>query len=282
MTSKRTLRLAVEYDGAAFHGWQTQRTVRSVQGEIEEALQFVLQHPVRLAAAGRTDAGCHALAQVASFKTPSPLPAANLLGAVNGLTGSDICVHALEEAAPSFHARWSARWRDYSYVLGRNPSALLRDRVYVPSPWPDPERLAAAAALVVGTKDFIGLCNRSTDNRRPVCAVHRVAWEEWSGGLVFRIRADHFLYKMVRTLVGTCVEIGRGRWGVDRMEEILKTGDRRLAAPPAPSGGLYFTGVGYEPEWEPAAAPLATPWWGATRPLALFEDTTSCASSKNR
>lgn len=269
--AKRTLRLVVEYDGVNFHGWQKQRTVRTVQGELEEALQFVLQHPVRLFCAGRTDAGCHALSQVASFQTTKSLPAENLLNALNSLTGRDMRIHALEEAPSWFHARWSARWRDYSYVLVRRPSALLRHRAYHPTLWPRLEPMIEASSLLLGKKDFTGLSNRSPDNKQPVCIVLRLGWWEWSGGVIFRIRASHFLYRMVRTIVGTCVEIGRERWGVPRMEDILRTRDRRLAGPPAPAEGLYFTGVGYEPLWEASAAPAVEPWWGEARRLAGFQ-----------
>lgn len=271
MGGRRTLRLVVEYDGVNFHGWQKQKSVRTVQGELEEALQFVLQHPIRVFSAGRTDAGCHALAQVASFYTSRPLPAENLKSAINSLTGRDMRIHALEEAPSWFHARWSARWRDYSYVLTRRPSALLRHRAYHPTLWPRLEPMLEVTSQLLGKKDFTGLCNRSPDNRQPVCTVFRLGWFEWSGGLIFRIRASHFLYRMVRTIVGTCVEIGRDRWGVHRMEDILRTRDRRLAGPPAPADGLYFTGVGYEPLWEPSAEPAVKPWWGETGELLRLE-----------
>jgi tRNA pseudouridine38-40 synthase len=267
LSRRRVLRLVVEYDGTHFFGWQKQRTVRTVQGELEEALQFVLQHPVSLVAAGRTDAGVHALAQVASFRTSKPIPEANLLAASNSLTGRDLRVHALEEAPERFHARWSARWRHYTYVLARRPSALLRHRAHCPEVWPRLEPMVEACRLLVGRRDMSGLSNRSPDNRQPVCLVHEVGWGEWAGGLVFHIRADHFLYRMVRTIVGTCLEIGRARWGPERMREILESRDRRLAGPPAPPDGLYFTGVGYDPPWEAAARPAIVPWWGEPRNL---------------
>ncbi|MBU1702427.1 MAG: tRNA pseudouridine synthase A [Candidatus Eisenbacteria bacterium] len=266
----RTLRLVVEFDGANFHGWQMQKDLRTVQGEMTAALQFVLQHPVHLVAAGRTDAGCHALAHAASFKTARPLPAGNLLGAVNSLTGADIRVHALEEAPERFNARWSAGWRDYTYLLMRGPSALLRHRAYHPVVWPQMGPMIEAASLLTGDKNCIGLSNKSADNRQPICRILQAGWGEWSGGLIFRIRANHFLYRMVRTVVGTCLEIGRGRWGSDRMAELLSGGDRRLAGPPVPADGLYFTGVGYNPLWDVAASPPVTPWWGETRMLEMF------------
>ncbi|MBD3336834.1 MAG: tRNA pseudouridine(38-40) synthase TruA [Candidatus Eisenbacteria bacterium] len=270
--TRRTLRMVVEFDGVNFHGWQRQSGVRTVQGDIESTLQFVLQHRVRLTGVGRTDSGCHALAHAASFHTSRPLPATQLKAALNSLLGRDIRVHALEDAPPGFNARWSARWRDYSYALVREPSALLRNRAHRPFVWPKLEALAAAIRPLTGEIDAGGLANRSPDNKQPLCRILRIGWQEWSGGLIFRIRADHFLYRMVRTIVGTCLEIGQERWPPDRIMEILDTGDRRLAGPPAPPDGLYFSGAGYEPLWPAAAGPPVTPWWGATRDLSFVDD----------
>lgn len=242
---ERTIRLTLEYVGTRFHGWQRQVRLRTVQGELEDALGTVLRHPVSLAAAGRTDAGVHALGQVASFRTASDLPPERIRRGANALTGSDLVVTAADEADVDFHARFSARARHYAYVILERPSALWADRAFCPRRFPDLEAMSEAAGHLAGDHDFAEFSCRGDEETSTRSVVHYAHWQPWARGIVFRIGAVRFLYRMVRCLVGASLEIGWGRADPARFRA-------RLADPQgrgrnvAPAAGLYFCAADYE------------------------------------
>ena len=243
----RNYRLLVSYEGSAFHGWQFQPGLPTVQGEIERALFAITGQAVRVAGAGRTDAGVHALGQVASFRVATRVPEERLRPALNKHLPRSIHIRAAGEAPAAFAARYSATWRRYRYLLAREQSPFLRGRAWVPRSWPDAALMRAAVAVLPGEHEFGAF---TTQPEGPYgCLVHEARWEEWEGGLAFVIRSDRFLYQMVRVILGTCVEIGRGRMAPDAMGEILASGNRRQAGPLAPAAGLYFLDVGYDPPW---------------------------------
>lgn len=248
-----TYRLLLEYDGAAYHGWQTQSQVATVQGALDRALTLLLREEVRSVGAGRTDRGVHARGQVASFRSSSGIRPERAIAGITGICGASLRARRFEEAPPAFHARHSAIWREYSYRILLEPSSYHRDRAWWAPSLPGLGRLRACAAAILGTHDFSAFANQSPDPVDPVCNVLRADWGVWEGGLLFTIRADHFLYKMVRTTVGTMVREARPDGeGAQGMQRVLATRNRALAAPPSPAHGLCLEGVGYDPPWPTA------------------------------
>jgi tRNA pseudouridine38-40 synthase len=254
----RTIRLTLEYDGTRFHGWQRQPGLRTVQGEIEAALKVLLRESVSLHGAGRTDAGVHALAQVASFRCTSGLPVERVRRGLEALTGDDLAVLEAADAEPDFDARHSARARHYLYLLLERRSALWEGRATLQRGPLDLVRLNTAASHLVGEHDFAAFSCHTPDERGTQTRVLYGVWQTWSRGLAFRVGAVRFLHKMVRCIVGRSLEVGRGRVPPDAFGELLiRPGDR--GQPVAPAAGLYLASIDYRdaPAWGPDCLP---PW----------------------
>jgi tRNA pseudouridine38-40 synthase len=241
-------RLDIVYEGTAFHGWARQPRLRTVQGVLEEALAKVLPQPVRLSVAGRTDAGVHAFAQVASFACAQhDLSAALLRRSLNALLPPDVAVALVSPASEGFVAR-GARSRTYRYRLIVPPVRPVADRFYV---WSlggtlDAEALQEAATLLLGKRDFAALTPSARLYRSCVRTVAVAEWrpvgaDEW----VFEIRADSFLHNMVRVAVGSMVDLARGRMSPAQFEEGLASGQRRQMGQTAPARGLALVAVEY-------------------------------------
>ena len=255
----RNIKLTVEYDGTRFCGWQKQPDQRTVQGDLEQALATVVRHPVTLFAAGRTDSGVHALGQVVNFRTTSELGLERIVRGANALTGTDIAVTEAAEAGPDFHARHSARGRHYVYFLMRGPSALWAGRAVRPRRFPEIEPMNRAAAHLVGEHDFAAFSCRTPDEEGTRSHVFYAGWEPWERGLAFRIGAVRFLYRMVRCIVGRCLEIGGGGEDPDTFAAALRSPERR-GERVAPASGLYLVSVDYAegpqaPAWGPDCLP---------------------------
>jgi tRNA pseudouridine38-40 synthase len=240
-----TYRLTLEYDGADFHGWQVQPRLRTVQGELADALARVLGEPVTLTGAGRTDAGVHAFGQVASFSTDVDVPLRRLRRALNGLTGRDLIVREVAPADAGFDARRSATGRVYRYRLGHAPTALDRHRVWVPGYDLDLDAMRAATAQLVGPHDFMSFAASRDASPHKRCEVRRAVFVEEEAGVRLEIEADRFLHHMVRNIVGTLVDVGRGRLETTSIAEILAARDRRVAGPTAPAHALTLWQVRY-------------------------------------
>lgn len=245
--STGSFRLDLEYDGSRFSGWARQPGLRTVQGELEAALETVLREPVGLTVAGRTDAGVHALGQVASFQTGAEVPE-DLARRLNGLVPDDVAVSAAGPAADGFDARADATSRSYRYRLlaRRSPSPFERGRALW---WPhrvDRAALDACAAALPGTHDFTAFTPTQTDHVRFERDVHGAAWEaEPNDVLAFRISADAFMRNMVRVLVGTMLEVASGRRSPEDFAALLSGAPRTAAGETAPPQGLYLESVGY-------------------------------------
>ena len=242
----QNIKLIIEYDGSDFAGWQIQANGPSIQGELEKALGEILQEPVSTVAAGRTDAGVHARGQVASFKTSKSITSDLLRRGVNGLLPPQIVVLSAEQVPDSFHARYSAKARIYRYHLGLRRTALHRNQSwYVGGYNIREDLLQQCAELLLHEHDFSSFCkvDASTDHFR--CMVDRASWQRIHTELVFDIRANRFLYGMVRALVGTMVEVARGHRQFAEFQEILEAKDRARAGASAPARGLFLEGVIY-------------------------------------
>jgi len=245
--STGTHRLDIEYDGSRFSGWARQPGLRTVQGELEAALETVLREPVELTVAGRTDAGVHARGQVASFQTDAEVPA-DLARRLNGLAPDDLAVSAAGPVPDGFDARGDAVSRSYRYRLltRRAPSPLERGRALW---WPhrvDRGALDACAAALSGTHDFTAFTPTQTDHVRFEREILAADWETEPGDiLAFRISADSFMRSMVRVLVGTMLEVASGRRTPEDFASLLEGAPRTAAGDTAPPHGLYLESVGY-------------------------------------
>ena len=257
--SARTIRLDLEYDGTDFVGWQIQARGRTVQGELARALRGLLREPVTPVGSGRTDAGTHALGQVAHFRTGAGLPPERICRALNSLLPPDISVRSAAEAPDGFHARYSALSKRYLYRIATRKTAVERRWVWTLQRSLDFDLMAAAAASLAGTHDFRSFCNQHPVPDSFSCTVLDCGWERRGHEMRFEIEANRFLRHMVRIIVGTLVEIGLGKRAPDLSAALRGNVEdgfgrrevRGLAGPTAPAMGLCLLAVNY-PEETPA------------------------------
>lgn len=241
------LRLVIEYDGTDFCGWQIQAGGRTVQATIEGALETLFGHPVRVAAAGRTDAGVHAAAQVVCFKAGKVIEAGTVLRALNALTPRDISVSAADVVPESFDPRRSARSRVYVYRIWNRavPSPFWRRYAWhIPRPL-GLDEMADGAARLIGEHDFSAFRAAGCDAATSVRRVTVSAMARDGDLLCYRIEATAFLRHMVRNIVGTLVEVGQGRRAPAEIQTVLEGRDRARAGMTAPAHGLCLTEVKY-------------------------------------
>ena len=246
----RRARLVVAYDGSWFHGFAANDGVTTVQGVLEEAIGRVLRVPVSLVGAGRTDAGVHARAQVVSLDVPADgLDLERLKRSVNELCGPAVAVRSADLAPDDFHARFSAAWRHYRYTIWNDPAP---DPFWAGRAWHvghplDLDVLRLACDPLIGEHDFSSFCKRPRGNDASM--VRRVTQAGWrapgDGRLLFDIRATAFCHSMVRSLVGTLVDVGRGKLRAGDVNAILRARSRSFAGPVAPAHGLCLWEVGY-------------------------------------
>ena len=243
----RTLKLILEYDGTDFSGWQIQPGRRTVQGELERTLAKLMGEKVAVIGSGRTDAGVHARGQVASFQTASQRSPEVILRALNAGGDRDIAVREVVDLGEDseFHARFSAKSRIYEYRIIQGRSPLRRRYAWEVTYSLDLARMKQAAKCLVGKRDFTSFSSARAEAKTRICIVKNAGWHEEREGLVFRIEADRFLQAMVRSLVGTMVDIGRGRFKPNEMRRILMARDRSLAGKTAPAHGLCLVQVNY-------------------------------------
>src|SRR5262249_32683980 len=254
----RYFKLTIAYDGTDFHGWQIQSDKPTIQGEIVSILAKITQERSALHGAGRTDAGVHALGQVGSFRTQSPLSAAEFQRALNALLPPTIRIMQAEEVGPDFNARWSARGKTYRYRLYRGricPPMLWRYVLHYPYPL-DEDAMRDAATRFVGVHDFASFAastgseeddkERATEREIYSTELVRSADNE---ELVFTVRGRSFLRYMVRRMVGTLLDVGRGRFQPELIEKLYELRDRSKSGPTVPPEGLCMVKVELEEAW---------------------------------
>jgi tRNA pseudouridine38-40 synthase len=245
-------RATVEYDGTDFLGFQIQARGRTVQGELEKAIERVSQKRVRVLGAGRTDAGVHASGQVIAFDVSWRHTEQVLCRALNAVLPEDIAIRHLTTTYPAFHPRFDARWRQYRYIILNQPvrSPLWARNAYHIAESLDVEAMGEASQALVGSCDFAAF-GKPTQGASTVRHVMRAEWfvecpRDIEGKLlVFEIRANAFLYRMVRNIVGTLVRVGRGEFSPDEVVSFLEAKDRASTGPPAPPYGLCLVKVAY-------------------------------------
>ena len=239
----RNFKLTIEYDGTDFHGWQVQPQARTVQGEIIKVAKELSRGEMRVVGAGRTDAGVHAVGQVASVTLETGLKDEVLLRAFNAKLPEDIYIKELKEVPLEFNARFDARSRTYHYLFLLRKTALWRNRFYQVTFELDIPAMKKALWELLGERDFSSFASSEEASKNRRCYVMRAELIESAPILTLSITADHFLHKMVRTIAGTLIEIGRGR-KLD-MAGVVASRDRSLAGPTLPPHALYLIRVDY-------------------------------------
>jgi tRNA pseudouridine38-40 synthase len=249
----RNLKLTLAYDGTDFSGWQVQPDLETLQGTLASVIRRLTGENVLPQGSGRTDAGVHALAQVASFVTASPIPVENFQKALNDLLPAAIRVLEVSEVAGDFHARKSARAKTYRYRIFRGPVCLpFRARYVWHFPYPlDEDAMSRAARAVVGEHDFTSFAAVDPEKGEDEGEVSNVrtifssAWERQGDELIYSVRGSGFLHHMVRNLVGTFLLVGKGTLQVEDIRRILEAHDRSAAGATAPASGLFLVSVEY-------------------------------------
>lgn len=245
----RNLKLILTYDGTRYKGWQRlSGEENTIQGKLEAALSRILGEPVDVSGSGRTDAGAHALGQVASFHCESGMSCPALLEALRKYLPEDIGVLSCEEAAPRFHARLNATGKTYLYRVWNSPEPCVFDRRYVyrmeePLDLPAMER---AASMVLGTHDFLSFCSNKHFKKSSVRTIYSLTIRREGPEVRFMVAGDGFLYNMVRILVGTLLEVGTGRRDPEEILRILAARNREAAGYTVPAAGLFLTEVTYQ------------------------------------
>jgi tRNA pseudouridine38-40 synthase len=241
----RRLALVVAYEGSGFHGWQRQPGLRTAAGELEAALAGLLGEEVRVTGAGRTDRGVHARGQVCSFSTTRELPLPAFAPGLGRRLPGDLRVRSAHVMGDAFDARRSATARRYAYRLRREDDVLFAHMSARPRERWAPDAWHRAVQPLVGTHDFTSFESAGSPRESKVCRVIRASWSSWEGGVALDIVADHFLYHMVRNIVGTALAAGRKPDPAGHVRAVLAARDRAAAGACAPPGGLILEQVFY-------------------------------------
>lgn len=243
-------KITLSYNGADFRGWQVQPSAPTVQGTLEKALATLLKAEIGVVGAGRTDTGVNAVGYVAHFDAAEVLDCALICYKLNAILPSSIAVSDISPVGDSFHARFSATGRKYTYFLHRVKDPFVDKFSYFYGyPGLDVEAMNRAAALILGTHDFSCFEKTGGDNKTSICTVRQAGWEAYKPGsgdyLKFTVTADRFLRNMVRAIVGTLLEVGRGKRTPESVAELLESRDRCSAGESVPGHALFLTEIEY-------------------------------------
>ncbi len=252
-----TWKLTLEYDGTRYHGWQEQPHMKTVMGELRKAAEDYFKSSVELSGAGRTDAGVHALAQVARLRTHKGMSAGELLKALNERLASDICLTRVEETRQNFHARHDARARYYVYQISVRRSAFAKKYVWWIKDQLDVDAMRQATRCLLGRHNFVAFSDKREDEKSTVLTVESAEIKVEGDLILFRIGASYFLWKMVRRIVGALVAVGRRRITVEQFAGLLKSNRETapqifdIAANTAPPSGLFLERIVYDASDQP-------------------------------
>lgn len=242
----RNIKLTLEYDGTDFSGWQIQPQRRTVQGVLADSLATLLREPVKVIGSGRTDAGVHARGQVANFGTASLLPLKELHRALNALLPDDVVVRRIQQVAPDFHARFSARRREYLYRIAERPTALQRRYTWRVHGSLNLTLMQRGVVALTGVHDFSACCLKPENQRHSRCEIYQARLRRDGGEIHLRIAANRFLHAMVRILVGRLVELGRERLSAEQFADLVLGRDMSHSPPVVvPPQGLCLMSVRY-------------------------------------
>ena len=239
--------IRLSYDGTRYHGWQIQPNGDSIQQELQEALSTLLRQPVEVVGAGRTDTGVHAKMMVAHFDWSEPLDGKQLTYKLNKLLPQDIAVQEVRQVAEDMHARFSATSRTYHYYIHTYKDPFLQAYSWQIPFALDFERMNEAAKILLDYKDFTSFSKVNTDTKTNLCDIKEAYWEEVAKGQWrFTITANRFLRNMVRAIVGTLVEVGRGRISIEEVRQIIEAKDRCQAGESVPGKALFLVDIKYD------------------------------------
>ena len=239
----------LRYDGAAYCGWQRQPDMPSVQQTIEQALTKLLRTPIEIVGAGRTDTGVNASYYVAHFDTDVEVNIMQLLYKLNMMLPKDIAIFSITPVEATAHARFAAMEREYTYFISSVKNPFRRHSAWLYYVKLDVDAMNEAAAKLLSYSDFTSFAKLNSNNKTNICRIIDAHWSvEEDGVLRFTIRADRFLRNMVRSIVGTLVDVGRGRYTVDEFCKIVEAKDLRLSSAGAPAQGLFLSDVVYSEE----------------------------------
>lgn len=243
----RNLKLIIEYDGTNYHGWQRQGKLPTIQLALERVIEKITREKTCVISAGRTDAGVHALGQVANFSTDSKLPCLNLLRGMNSLLPDDIVIKDLAEVTMEFHSRYSAMSKQYFYQVynSATASALYRNFTWHVHAKLDISAMNEGAGHLLGRHDFTSFCAAGHEIKKFIREVTSAVFTRRTDMLRFSIEANGFLKYMVRNIVGTLIYVGMGKFSPDMIAQLISAKDRTLAGPTAPPQGLFLASVKY-------------------------------------
>lgn len=244
----RNIKLTIEYDGKEYNGWQRQPNKLNIQGEIERAIQNITGEVVELYASGRTDAGVHALGQVANFKTESKIPIEKIAIAINSQVKNSIRIIQAEEVEECFHSRYNCKQKTYRYVINNSPygSAVYRNLEYHMPVKLHVEDMKQAISYFEGEHDFKAFKSSGTSSKSSVRVIYKALLKEEGNRIVIELTGNGFLYNMVRIIAGTLVDVGLGKIAPDMIPEIIESKDRTRAGKTLPPQGLFLMKVEYE------------------------------------
>ena len=243
----KNIKLLIEYDGKGFNGWQKQPTKLNIQGEIEKAIFEITGEEVSLTASGRTDAGVHALGQVANFKTETKIPIEKIAKAINSKLKKSIVIKSAEEVDEKFHSRYSVHSKTYRYIINNseNGTAIYRDLEYHFPYKLDEEKMNKAIKFFEGEHDFKGFKASGTSSKSSVRTIYEgKVWREGEK-VIIELTGNGFLYNMVRIISGTLLEVGMGKISPEEIPNIIDSKNRKEAGKTLPPRGLYLVKVDY-------------------------------------
>ena len=239
--------MTIQYDGTNLHGWQVQKNGRTVQGELQDALQKIFKNQkINLIGSGRTDSGVHALGQIANIKLDTDMENESLLNAVNGnLDNNDITITNVDKVTSDFHSRFSALKREYIYKISTEYSPIERDYYWSIQEEIDIQKLHDCAKLIVGEHDFTQLSKKNDEIDNKICNIYLSEWDIFENKIHYKIIANRFLHHMVRYLVGTMIEVSKNRSFTTNDFDLMLQGKDREQIFRAPSKGLYLKKIYY-------------------------------------
>ena len=245
MNPTNNYKLIIQYDGTDYAGWQYQENAVTIQQKIVEAIKTLINENVNLIGSGRTDAGVHALGQVANFKSQQKMDLYKFKYSLNSILPKDISIIDIEKVHQEFHSRYDAKKRSYLYVISKNKSPFYDRFSYLYHSTLNCDILNTISRSFIGEHDFTSFCKKNTGTENKVCNIYDAHWKETGGLIFFLIEADRFLHGMVRTIVGTILFAAKNNFDNKFVHEILRAKDREAAGESVPAKGLFLYKVKY-------------------------------------
>lgn len=240
-------KLTIQYDGTNYSGWQIQNNASTIQQEITETLEKILQEKINLIGSGRTDAGVHALGQVANFRIEQKLDIYKIQHALNSMLSNSISISELKEVDENFHSRFDAKKRSYIYLISKSKSPFYNNYSYLLPRFDDLDlkQLKSLSQVLCGEHDFTSFARKQTEVENKVCTVFNIHWKNSADRVIFFIEANRFLHGMVRTIIGTLLFTARKELSEEYLKNVLEKKDREEAAEAVPAKGLFLFKVRY-------------------------------------